>query len=308
MTQEAESKITVFTVSWFSTELIERLFMNLNEKAESPQRIDYFVIDNTAGKDHSVGRLKQIELPINIYPNNPREQAGSFAHALGMNFGFSKIQTEFALAVDPDIHIFKDNWDSFAIDLINTQDCSAVGTTYPQWQLGKYHNFPNPVFCLFRTQDFRAINADWTAYSQGSVEGFFNFARRQIMRIGGLINRKRYESSPAARKISTTLENLLGLCSHDTGWQIAEQARRNKLKAVLFRAVLADDNVLGSTFNCFKELAGQFELYYYENEPILTHKYSTGSRVWRTSRGSDIDFWQQCVKNFQKELTEIHRG
>ncbi|MBN2457192.1 MAG: hypothetical protein JXB29_11770 [Sedimentisphaerales bacterium] len=308
MTQEAESKITVFTVSWYSAQLMEKLFINLNEKAQFPKTIRYLIIDNTAGKDSSLDHLKQMLLPIDICTFDPRGKTGSFAHAAALNFGLGQIQTDFALSIDPDVYVFKKNWDTFATYLIAKQGYSAIGTTYPNWQLGKYHNFPNPVFCFFRTEDFRSINADWTAYSKSPIEDFVNLIRRQIVRLGGLINRQRYQSSAALRKLSNSLENVVGICSHDTGYKIAELAQKGHLKAALFKAVSPDDNVSGSTFNCFRELASQFELYYYENEPILTHKYSTASRIWRTSRGSDTDFWQQCVEKFQKELNQIQQG
>ncbi len=306
--ESADSWLTVFTISWFSAELIEPLLLNLNDKAKFPEKIEYIVIDNTAGKDHSISRLTHMPIPVKIYTNDTKGLTGSFAHASGLNLALSKLETEFALAVDPDVYVFKNNWDWFAINEINTKNCYAIGISYPRWQLGKYHNFPNPVLCLFRTKDFKQMEADWTPYSKNPIVTFYNFVRRQILRCGILINRKRYQKYPIIRRLWTFLERLIGVCSHDTGCRIAKKAKQNNIKSVLFMSVLPDDKVAGSETAAFKQLAGEFELYYYNNEPIATHKYSTRSRVWRTSGAGDTDFWHQCIEQFQSEFSKRERN
>jgi hypothetical protein len=42
--------LTVCTVNWYSTEFIEELFLNLNQKSAKPEKIKYVVIDNTNGQ------------------------------------------------------------------------------------------------------------------------------------------------------------------------------------------------------------------------------------------------------------------
>jgi hypothetical protein len=42
--------LTVCTVNWHSTEFIEELFLNLNQKSAKPEKIKYVVIDNTNGQ------------------------------------------------------------------------------------------------------------------------------------------------------------------------------------------------------------------------------------------------------------------
>lgn len=305
---KAQPGLTVCTVNWFSTELIESLFLNLNTKAMFPEKIEYLVIDNTDGKDASVSCLMEMGLPLKIYQHNTKGETGSFAHASGLNFAMGILETEFALVVDPDVYVFKDNWDSFAVEELNSKGCSAIGTTYPRWQLGKYHNFPNPVFCLFKTRDYKIFNADWTPYSRNPLVTFGNFFKRQILRCGIFISRKRYQKFPAVRKPWTFLERLIGVCSHDTGCRIAEHATRNNIRSILFTAVLPDDTVSGNKADAFKELAQEFELYYYQNEPVLTHKYSSCNKVWRTDRGSDTNLWHECVERFQSEMTNTRRA
>jgi len=298
----SKPKLTVFTVSWFSTELIGLLLRNLNDKAEFPERIEYIIIDNTNGQDPSVQRLTQTGLPVKLYANDTQGKTGSFGHACGLNFAMSKLKTEFALVVDPDVYVFKDNWDSFCVEAINKNNYSAVGTTYPRWQLGKYHNFPNPVFCFFRTKDFRELRADWTPYSKNRIVTFSNFVKRQILRCGILIDRKMYQKCRFIRRPFAVLEDVIGVCSHDTGWRIADKAKKKDVTSLLLKAVLPDEAVAGSGTTVFKRLAGSFELYYYQNKPFLTHKYSTCSRVWKTAKGSDTGFWRQCIERFQNEI------
>jgi len=294
--------ITVFTISWFSSELIRPLFLNLNEKAKFPERIKYIVIDNTAGEDKTLSHLGQAGIPIEIYFNDARKAAGSVGHSLGLNFAMNKIETEFALAVDPDVYVFKNNWDGFCIDEINNKNCSAIGTAYPRWQLGKYHNFPSPVFCFFRTADLKTMGCDWTPFSKNPFVTGCDFVKRQILRCGLLINRKRYQKYPALRCFATQMENLIGICSRDTGWRIAKKAGESKKTSLLFNAVLPDEDVPGHETAAFGKLAGQFELYYYLNEAVLTHKYSTLSPIWRTAGGEDLQFWRECIRQFQNEV------
>lgn len=301
--KKVKANLTIITVNWYSMEFLELLLSNLNKKAKWPGKIQYLIIDNTTGEDKDLLRLKQKELNVTICPNDPKTEKGSFAHALALNKAMDKLETQYALVVDPDIHIFKTNWDSFCIDTIESQGCLAVGSTYPQWQLGKYHNFPNPVFCFFKTEDYKLINADWTAYSKNPFVNWFNFCRRQILRCGIFINRQRYQRYPIIRKIWFFWEKLIGVCSNDTGCRIAKKAKRNNLKAILFKAVLPDDKTITDKGDALIKLAEQFELYCYDNEPILTHMYGTASRIWKTPKGQDSNFWKQLIPKAETETS-----
>ena len=293
-------QITVCTVNWFSAEFIEALFLNLSKKAKNAEKIQYIVIDNTNGKNQNLERLRRIALPVKIYPNDTKNQRGSFAHAMGLNLAMSKLDTEYTLFVDPDVYVFKDNWDSFCIEKIRAQGCPSIGTSYPKWQLGMYHNFPSPVFCFFRTEDYRKMNADWTAYSQNALINFFNFLRRQILRCCLLITRKKYQRYEFIRRIWTKLEKVIGACSPDTGNRIARRAKQEKIKSILFQALLPDE-LAKDAGEALKNIAAEFELYSFDGEPILTHKYGTGSWVFRTSKGHDSDYWRKQIQLFEQQ-------
>lgn len=304
---KAKPGLTVLTVNWFSTEYLHPLFQNILEKSEFPEKIKFLIIDNTNGKDEGLSRIAELEIPVDIHNFTTPGKTGSFAHADALNAGLTLIDTEYTLIVDPDIYIFLNHFDTFIIRLLKEKNVFSAGTTYPKWQLGKYHNFPNPVFCFFKTSDYRNINADWTPYSKNPLVNLINFLRRQLLRCGIFINRKRYQKYPAIRIPWAFLERLIGVCSPDTGCRIAKNAKRNNIKSILFRAVLPDDAVTENKTDAFKQLAQEFELYYYQNEPVLTHKYSTCSKVWRTSKGADKNLWHQCIEQFQTEMLNTKR-
>jgi hypothetical protein len=293
-------EVTVCTVNWFSTELVEELFLNLNQKAAGLGKIKYIVIDNTNGGDENLKRIEGLPLPVRIIPCDTQKKKGSFAHGMALNLAMGKLDTEYCLIVDPDVHIFISGWDKFCIEKINSERCPSIGTSYPPWQLGMYHNFPTPVFCFFRTADYRNMNADWTAYSKNSIVNFYNFARRQMLRCCLFITRKKYQRYRIIRRIWTNLEKIIGVCSPDTGNRIARKAKKEKIKAVLFRAVLPDE-FKSQESEALKNLAVDFELYYLDDEPILTHKYGTGSWVFRTARGRDSSYWRKLIQIFESQ-------
>ncbi len=300
--KKVKANLTAITVNWYSTEFLAPLFSNLSGKAKWSEKIQYLVIDNTNGKDKDLFRLTQTGLNVTIYPNDTKGEKGSFAHALALNTAMNRLETKYALVIDPDVYIFKNNWDCFCIENIENEGCSAIGASYPRWQLGKYHNFPNPVFCFFKTQDYKLINADWTAYSKNPLINLHNFCRRQILRCGIIINRQRYQRYPIIRKIWLFWEKLIGVCSNDTGCRIAKIAKKNKLKAILFKAVLPDDEIIKDESDSFINLAEQFELYCYNKEPILTHRYGSASKIWRTEKGKDTLLWRKCIEELESEI------
>jgi hypothetical protein len=295
-------RITVCSVNWYSCKLLTTLIENLNQKSEFPQQIKYLIIDNTDGKDNDIKILKKMPFPIEIIPYTPpsRKKSGSFAHAAALNYALSIIDTEFTLITDPDVFLFKEKWDSLCIQLIDEKKNYAVGTSFPEWQLGKFHNFPNAVFCFFNTRTFIEIGADWTPYSEKVIVNLFHRIRRILLRFGILINRTRYQKYQSARKIFKKWENLIGVCSHDTGYKIAKQAKNNNFLSMTFENYAPGKIFKQSQPESIVNLAEHFELYYYDGMPILTHRYSTRSKVWETPRGGDHEFWIKNIEQYEK--------
>jgi hypothetical protein len=301
-TNQEKENITICTINWYSCDFIQKLSENLSAKAQFKEKLTFLIIDNTNGEDKKIYSLQNTIPSVQIIKNDTKSPRGSLGHACGLNLAMSMINTKYALLTDPDVYVFKNHWDTFLVGMLNQNNILAAGTAYPQWQLGKYHNFPNPVFCFFKTPDFLKLQPDWMPFTENKLLLMWDFIKRNFLRLGILINRKTYEKYTFVRKVWPILEKLTGVCSKDTGWKIAEKARKYHFKSVLFKAVSPHEVVPESKSDSFKTLAGQFELYYYNNEPILTHKYSTGSAVWKTEKGSDINFWRQCIDEFHKYI------
>jgi len=296
--------ITAIVVNWYSSTFLKVLFANLRDKAGAPEKIRFLIVDNTNGLDNSLAELSSSGSSVTIMPNKPASQHGSRAHASGLNLALRAVKTEYGLILDPDTHIFKGDWDDFCVDLLRRNDVIAVGATFPPWQLGKYHNFPNPVFCFFDTAEFLEMPADWTPYELSPIMKCLHFVKRNIVRCGKLIDRKKYGSSGVARTVGMRLERIMGVCSADTGYLNALRAEKQNVGSITFRAALPDDHAAFADTAAFKDLASHYELYYYRDEPILTHKYNTAGKHWRTKKGDDVSFWREAIARFEKAVDD----
>ena len=291
-----QQTITICCVNWFSGRYLNRLFENLFEKAAGGQNLTVVVIDNTAGKDVALAELIS-GYPVEIVENRTGDLRGSYGHAAGLNTALGRIATPYALVVDPDVYLFKNHWDTFLIELLTQWHAIAAGIAYPPWQLGKYHNFPSPVFCFFDVEAFLQLEPDWTPFADTKLTRITDFLLRNLLRCGIFVNRSLYERSPAVRKYLKRIETVVGVCSKDTGWRTARNAARKNLNSVLFNAAILQEKPLGPEL---KGLARHFELYLYEREPILAHKYGTMSKIWKTPKGSDESFWRFCIDQAEK--------
>jgi hypothetical protein len=294
-----DEMITIATVNWHSCGYLENLFDNLLKKAQQPDRLHFIVVDNTNGKDH-LEKLKSNFQNITIIKNDPGTLKGSPAHSSGLNVAMKNIKTPYALILDPDVYVFKKDWDSFLIDLLNQNGIFTLGVSFPPWQLGMYHNFPNPVFCFFRTKPYLEFAPDWSAYDVNKFVLCSDFIRRNLLRLGILIGRRRFENSELVRTLWTNFENIIGLCSRDTGFRRAQKAEKAGTKTIIFQPRIVSSKEFQPD-DQYSVIAKYFELYCFQNEPILTHKYSTNSLVFKTGKSDDGDLWKQCIEQIEKQ-------
>lgn len=295
------------TVNWFSSDLLARLLSNLSKKAKYPDLVQYIIVDNTNGKDDNVYKLKLPDRSIHIKPIDNQNLTGSWAHAFGLNYATPGIKTPYTLIIDPDIHVFKQNWDEFLINELKKNHAIAIGAPYPSWKLGKYHNFPSPPFLLYETSEIKALGLDWTPFSRVPLRRLYFFLSRQIVRMGFLCTRQRLSQWPNLNKSAKQLESLFGVCAPDTGWLIAANSQNNGLKSLLFKEA-EGRNIPFARYpfaNALHILADEFELYQYDNEPILTHKYSTSGYLWKTKRGRDHQYWLDSIQQIENGMTSF---
>ncbi len=298
--------ITIITVNWYSVEYIEKLLDNLYRKASQPEKLKVLVIDNTNGADLTVNRLSETRMPCHIYPVNTGKLSGSRAHACALNQAMNLLDTEFALITDPDIYVFKKDWDTFCINEIRQQDIIAIGAPYPPWKVGKYHDFPSPPFCFFNSETIRKLSNNWTPFSKTQAGSIGKFIIRQLGRIGPVITRRTYMNCSLVRNYSTAAEKVLGIFAPDTGWLIAEEARKREMKSILFDTAQSHETRLvhKSAVPAFQDLASHYELFSYKDELMVTHKYGTRSWPWKTRFGNDEAYWRTCIKLIEETPAE----
>lgn len=298
-------KITILTVSWYSADLLQDLTKNLSAKAKYPENLDFLIIDNTNGLDRNLDKLSFGDINAKILPYDPGKLKTLSAHAAGLNFGFKHVASDITLVIDPDTHIFKKYWDEFLVEIQAREQLDAIGTAFPSWWLGTYHNFPSPIFCFAKTYSLQKINADWMPPRTDIVNKLRNLILRQILRGFFVFNRRNLNSFPFMRKFTGTLEKFLPLCTIDTGFKLAGQARKANLKSVIFAALYPDElpgNIKTPKTSALNELSAQYELYGYGSEIFLTHQYGSQNFLLRTTKGRDRQYWKTLISEIEGDL------
>ena len=298
------SEITVTLVNWYSQEYIAELACNLQDKASGKYSLRYLIIDNTNRQDQTLYDWADRPANLEIVPFSVGQAKGSIAHARALDRAMEALATPYSLIIDPDIYVFKQDWDAFCVNLLDRNEAVAVGAPYPVWKTGKYHDFPSPPFCFFRTEALQSLSSDWYPYARGRVEHSAKFAARMIGRLGLVITRRAYERFRWARRYSRMAEGMLGVFSPDTGWFLADEARRKGLKTIQFDAVLPGSSALPHLADTepWQTLAGHYELFTHEDEPILTHKYGSAGWHWKTVLGPDKATWKRCIEQVETTL------
>jgi hypothetical protein len=303
------STITIVSVSFRSTGYLKHLLSNLHAKASNPDRMSALIIDNTNDRDAELARLSDAPFTVLIARFNPQETNASRAHAKALDFALQRIDTEYALVVDPDVHVFYRGWDELCTGELNRHQAIAIGAPYPDWKVGKYHDFPSPPFCFFRTAALRQLGTGWAPFGATPAHDRRTLVVRQVGRLGNLLTRRRFERSELLRRYAASAERHLGLFGPDTGWRYAHAARQLGLRSILFSPVRAGAEPIeacrgSSSSHAFSTLASEYELYVTsEDRLMLTHKYGSGAWPWRTKRGDDADLWRECITRLESELS-----
>jgi len=297
--------ITIVTVNWHSAGWIRRLLDNLLRKSSGRNALRALILDNTGGTDLDLTAVEAAGVPCSIQSTDCRGLTGSRAHAFALNRAMEIVQTEFVLIVDPDVHVFASRWDSLCVETLTNKTAVAIGAPYPQWKVGKYHDFPSPVFCFFRRDLVNQLPIDWRPYNDCPWCNAGVFALRQVGRLGGLLSRRMFEQSAAARAYAKSAERWFGTFSQDTGWRIAQAARQRKLASIVFDDIMPQDTARldAPADPVWVELAREFELFAFANRPILVHRYGTVGRPWRTAKSGDESYWLQRISRAEVILS-----
>jgi len=299
----SESKIiTVLSVSFNSSFHLNRLFSNLIGKAHQPDKIQFLVVDNTNGEDEELSCSFDESLEIKIIKNDGQNRQRSKSHASALDIGIKNIKTDFTLIVDPDIHVFKNGWDSFCLNPFVQNERLVIGAPYPQWKLGKVHDFPSVVFMFFKTELVQSFGETFYPFPY-PIGRLWNSIIRKIVRLGGIANKSRLDRFHFLRSFCGWLEKITGITSPDTGKPIIEQFRFNGFESIAFESPYSSD-LIENRYHDLGIIAQDFEIFLYKNEPIMTHMYSSGVFHWKTEKGSDLNHWQSLVSTVEDGLKE----
>ncbi len=104
------------------------------------------------------------------------------------------------------------------------------------------------------------------------------------------------------------MEALLPGSAPDTGYLMAERARRMCAPVVLFDAVLDSNSASSCSADMDAEryLARTYELYALEGELMVAHRYSSGSFLWRMHKKREAGGWADCVRRLDSSLPSAH--
>lgn len=277
--------ITVASVSWRSSAFLYDLFINLLALAEQPETICFLVADNTGGTDD---KLRALGVPgLTIVPVDTSGEHMSVAHAIGLNALMTHLETPYALIVDPDVAMFRAGWDSVLQVMLDSHDTVAAGAPYPGWKLGKYHDFPSPPLAFWQTDKLLSLVPDWRPYARSVGGRSADLVRRQLLQASKFLDRNVLRLPPRRYLIGHRVEQLVGIASKDTGWEIADRARTREWRACVFEEARTPDD-LGALpadqREQYRPLINEFELYAYEGRPFVAHLQST-------QRGISFALW-----------------
>lgn len=300
MDQINKKTITIISVSYYSSLHLNRLFINLIDKAKYPLSIQFLVVDNSNNDDSGLKDSFREDLDIDFILNNGTGLQRSVSHAKALDLGLKSSNSEYTLIIDPDVHVFKKEWDILCMNHILAKKETVIGAPYPNWKLGKVHDYPSVVFLFFKTNEIQNLGKRFYPFP-GFFRIIWNSIFRKITRLGILTNKSRLDKSKTLRFISSRLENLIGITSPDTGKEIIESMRENSFNPVIFDAPYSSD-LKNKEKQTQKEMAKYFELFLFDDEPIITHMYGSGVFHWKTKKGADIDYWQELISKIEGEL------
>jgi len=291
--------ITIMTVSFNSSSHLKRLFKNLLAKAKYKKNIRFLIVDNTNGKDRDICLLNEKKWNLKIIKNECHHNQRSVSHASGLDKGLKSVNTDFTLIVDPDIHVFMDNWDALCLEQMQKNEKTVIGAPYPFWKLGKVHDYPSVVFMFFKTEFVSRFNVTFYPFPT-QMKRVLNSIIRKIIRLGGIANKSRMDHILFLRNFCIRLEKITGISSPDTGRRIIEKFREKKFTSIIFNAPFSSDLNSGNNYELSK-LSKDFEVYLYNNDPFITHMYSSGVYHWRTENSSNLELWIKFIHEIENK-------
>ena len=294
-----KENITILSVSFNSSNHLKRLIDNILLKASRLKNLKFLIIDNTGGKDRSLYSVFKNLRQVRILKNKNSFKQRSISHASALDFGLRHVDTDFTLIVDPDIHIFYKNWDEFCIKNMKDNHLTVIGAPYPQWKLGKVHDYPSVIFMFFKTSLVQSFGKTFHPFPK-PYERLYNSLMRKFVRLGGIANKSRLGKSKKLRLICEWLETKTGVTSPDTGREIIRAFSKNNFRTIVFSSPYEQD-YNSKNKKDLKLLAKDFEIYTLKDKPFLSHMYSSGVYHWRSKRSLNLSYWLSLIKKIENK-------
>ena len=186
----------------------------------------------------------------------------------------------------------------FCMDYLNDREKSIIGAPYPNWKLGKVHDYPSVVFMFFRTLEIKKLNESFHPFPP-LMDRIGNSIFRKINRLGFLANKSRLNKSSFLRLVTSFLEKTFGITSPDTGKEIIEAIRSKAYEPINFKAYFEHQLHSITASESHYDMARDFELYYEKDNPFMTHMYGSGVFHWKTKNGSNVKYWLKLIEDIE---------
>lgn len=294
--------ITILIVSYFSSKHLKRLITNLIEKSDQPNALQFLIVDNTNGRDKALKEILRNNRNIESLMNDGNHLQRSVSHAGGLDLGFSHIKSDYTLIIDPDVYVFREKWDTLFLEQLNKKESLIIGAPYPQWKVGKVHDYPSVVFMFFKTNDLKQTNFSFYPFPN-ILKKVKNSILRKIIRLGFLSSKQSLNKSFKLRNLVKWLEKKTGITSPDTGNKIIEALPLFNIKPLCFEAKYSRDTLAEENTPIYK-IAKEFEVFFLHNELIMTHMYGSEVFYWKTKRGGDLHYWEKLISQLEGESYE----
>lgn len=145
------AKILVWTLSICTKNIKElRLVMTVPKKEVS----DYCKMVKSFNIEHNIIGM-------------PGKKKCNVSHGEALNLLFEYMTDDICGFIDCDVAIIHKGWDAKLLQLLNDK-VVIVGSAY--WQVNKYADFPNVIFCLFKKQVLKECGVDFRPHSFYTVQ------------------------------------------------------------------------------------------------------------------------------------------
>ena len=193
----------------------------------------------------------------------------SLNHGLCLNEIFKHMDKEFGCFIDCDVVLLEKDWDTKLLNMFN-EKIAIIGSEYDG---KKYVNFPNAIFCIFKTEIIKKCNINFLPFTEDNKD-YTHQKKNKIIQ---------------NNKIFFQTDDLI----LDVGWELPVKLKKNNYEAISMKLVSPR---LKNTHNYLKFMLMDMngESYQIDNIPFCSH----------IGRSSSRDFDCDIVKKWRNRTFE----